>query len=68
MGFGEQELEDGVGDKTSRVGLRVGLWMGAELGIRVRDENEDAFGIRDGAEVGTGDWVGVGRWLWEEGD
>lgn len=68
LGFGEQELEEGVRDKTSMFGLQTGLWMGAKLGIRVRDENEDAFRIRDRAEVGIGVWVGVGRWLWEEGD
>ena len=46
LGFGEQELEDGVGDKTSMFGLQVELCLGAKLGIRVRDEEEDAFGIK----------------------
>ena len=59
LGFGEQGLEDGGGDKTRRFGLRMGLWTKAGLDVRVRDGSEGAFGIRDGDEVGIGVWVEV---------
>lgn len=59
LGFGEQGLEDGGGDKTRRFGLRMGLWAKAGLDVRVRDGSEGAFGIRDGDEVGIGVWVEV---------
>lgn len=42
------------------------MWERAGPDVRVRDGNEDAFGIRDGDDVGIGVWVGMEMWLWLE--